>query len=73
MNGVVPASVVDEKKIAKLLKIRKTDKSAFICVWCGKIDVGWGARIGNGWACSNECYDLEADRLLKVEHPALYL
>ena len=42
----------------KLLKIRKTDKTAYRCIGCMKISTGWGARILNGWVCSNECWDI---------------
>ena len=42
----------------ELQKIRETDKTAYRCIGCHKISTGFGARLLNGWVCSNECWDL---------------
>jgi hypothetical protein len=47
--------------------IRLWDKTAFICLECGKIKRGFGERIligreADGWLCSRECSDAFWDR-----------
>lgn len=43
-------------KAVILAIVRFFDKTAYRCVQCKCIARGAGARIGNGWACSNKCY-----------------
>jgi hypothetical protein len=58
----VPAGEGSLHRLVLLRLWRIVDKSAFICVGCGKVKRGWGERIGYGWACSWECSQLEIKR-----------
>lgn len=47
------------RNLPHALELREAgNNTVFICLGCGKIDMGPGRRIGYGWVGSNECYEV---------------
>ena len=52
------ATGIHYRTSALLRLVRLFDKTAYICLGCGRLKRGFAARFGNmGWVCCQECWD----------------